>query len=227
MKIKEIPEETRPREKAARLGIEFLSDQELLALIIGSGVYGHSALDIASELLSTNFNSLSNLSESSLESLKSYKGLKENNALKLLAAFEFHKRLISSKYHKQEVICSAEQIYSRYKYLESYEQEVLIILMLDSKFRLKKEKTLYKGTYDSFMINVNEVLKELVLGNAKNFILIHNHPDGNKEPSKNDIVTTKTIEKSSKNLGLNLIDHLIIFKDGFYSFKKGNKINFN
>ena len=160
MRINEIPIESRPREKAARQGIDSLSDQELLALIIGSGVANHSALDIACDLLKENLNSLSSLFNTNFESLSSYKGLKKNNALKLLATFELNKRLNLQKSQKNQVVSSANEVYNRYKYLENYEQEVLIILLLDSKLRLKKEKKLYKGTYDSFTINVNEVLKE-------------------------------------------------------------------
>lgn len=223
MKIKEIPKEIRPREKAISYGIESLSDQELLALIIGSGVANHSALDIADDLLKENLKSLTSLFNSNLESLSSYKGLKKNNALKLLATFELHKRVNSVKYQKSQILSSASEVYDYYKYLEDFEQEVLVLLILDSKFRLKKEKTLYKGTFDSFTINVSEILKELVLAQAKAFILLHNHPDGTPKPSSHDIVATKAIEKSSKNLGVKLVDHIIIFKDGYYSFRKESK----
>lgn len=220
MRINEISKENRPREKALRSSVTCLSNQELLALIIGSGVKGHSALEIAGELLSSNLNSLNEISKTPFESFKRYQGLNKNNALKLLATFELHNRLNFEKNSANKIIKSADDVYRRYKYLENYEQEVLIILLLDGKLKLKKERLLYKGTYDSFSINVSEVLKELVLGEAKFFILIHNHPDGSNKPSDEDILSTNAINKSSRNLGMKLMDHIIVYKNGYYSMRK-------
>lgn len=215
MKIADIPENLRPREKALRYGIEELSDQELLAIIIGSGVRGHSAIDIADELLKTYANSLEALCNSNYHSLREHKGLKESIALRLLATFEFHKRLISNRYQKIDKIESNEQVYFRYRYLENFEQEVLIILMLDLKGRIIKEKTLYKGTFDGFSINVKQIVQELILAKAKSFYLIHNHPDEESTPSDDDIISTKVIEKAAKNLNVKLVNHVIIFKGGY------------
>ena len=226
MAIKDIPIELRPREKAIRFGIEELSDQELLALIIGSGYKGKSAIDVASELLSSYFNSMYSLSNSNLTSLMEHTGLKEAVALRLLATFEFHHRLNSPKYQKQDSIKSSDELYLRYRYLENYDQEVLILIMLDSKNRIKQEKLLYKGTFDSFEIDVRQILQEIILAKAKSFILIHNHPDEENYASDNDILATNVIEKSANNLGIKLIDHIIIYRGGFYSIKgdkNGNK----
>ncbi|MBQ0009370.1 MAG: DNA repair protein RadC [Firmicutes bacterium] len=226
MTIKDIPIEQRPREKAIRFGIEELSDAELLALLIGSGYKGKSAIDVANELLSSYFNSMYSLSNSNLASLEAHTGLKEAVALRLLAAFEFHHRLNSPKYQKQDSIKTSDEVYLRYQYLENYEQEVLILIMLDSKNRIKQEKLLYKGTFDSFSIDVRQILQEIILAKAKSFILIHNHPDEESTASDNDILATKMIEKSANNLGIKLIDHIIIYRGGFYSIKgdkNGNK----
>ena len=220
MKISDIPTNLRPREKALQYGIEELSDQELLAIIIGSGVYGHSAIDIAGELLQTYANSLETLSNTNYQSLLGHLGLKKSIALRLLATFEFHKRLISNRYQKVSKIESDEQVYFRYRYLESFDQEVLIILMLDLKGRIIKEKTLYKGTFDSFSIDVKQVIQELILAKAKSFYLIHNHPDEEPCASDEDILATKVIEKASKNLSVKLVNHIIIYKGGFVCVKK-------
>lgn len=220
MKISDIPQNLRPREKALQYGIEELSDQELLAIIIGSGVYGHSALDIAGELLQTYASSLDALSNTNYQSLLGHLGLKKSIALRLLATFEFHKRLISNRYQKVSKIESVEQVHFRYKYLENFDQEVLILLMLDLKGRIIKEKTLYKGTFDSFSIDVKQIIQELILAKAKSFYLIHNHPDEEPYPSEEDILATKVIEKASKNLSVKLVNHLIIFKGGFVCIKR-------
>ena len=220
MRISDIPENLRPREKALQYGIEELSDQELLALIIGSGVRGHSAIDIAGELLSTYAYSLEALSNTNYQSLLGHLGLKESIALRLLATFEFHKRLISNRYQKITKIDNEEQVYFRYRYLENFDQEVLVILMLDLKGRIIKEKELYKGTFDGFSIDVKQIVQELILAKAKSFYLIHNHPDEESRPSEEDILTTKVIEKASKSLSVKLLNHIVIFKGG-YSCVKG------
>ena len=220
MKISDIPSNLRPREKALQYGIEELSDQELLAIIIGSGVRGHSAIDIAGELLQTYANSLEVLSNTNYQSLLGHLGLKKSIALRLLATFEFHKRLMSNRYQKIEKIETNEQVYFRYKNLENLDQEVLIILMLDLKHRIIKEKTLYKGTFNSFSIDVRQVIQELFLAKAKFFYLIHNHPDEESSPSNEDILATKVIEKASKNLSIKLLDHIVVFKGGYSCIKE-------
>ena len=219
MRISDIPINLRPREKALQYGIEELSDQELVALIIGSGTKGHSAIDIASDLLQTHVNSLELLSSTNYQSLLGYLGLKKSIALRLLATFEFHKRLISNKYQNLVKIESVEDVYFRYKFMENFEQEVLIILMLDLKHRIIKEKTLYKGTFDTFTIDVRQIIQELILAKAKYFYLLHNHPDEEVSASEDDIIATKVVEKSAKNLGINLENHLIIFKGGYSCVK--------
>lgn len=215
MKISDIPINLRPREKALHYGIEELSDQELLALIIGSGGRGNSAIDIANELLKTHANSMESLSNTNYQSLLTYLGLKKSIALRLLATFEFNRRLNSYKYKNPCKIESIHDVYFRYQNMENLDHEELVILMLDLKHRIIKEKVLYKGTFDSFEIDIRQILQELVLAKAKYFYLIHNHPDEESSPSHDDILSTKVVEKASKNMGINLIDHLIVFKGGF------------
>ena len=219
MKISDLPISLRPREKALHYGIEELTDQELLALIIGSGGKGNSAIDIAGELLKTHANSMESLSNTNYQSLLSYLGLKKSIALRLLATFEFNKRLNSYKYKNSSKIESIQDVYFRYQNMEDLDHEELVILMLDLKHRIIKEKVLYKGTFDSFEIDVRQILQELVLARAKFFYLIHNHPDEESEPSNDDILATKMVEKASKNMGINLIDHIVIFKSGFSRIK--------
>ena len=226
MKISDIPINLRPREKALVYGIEQLSDQELLALLIGSGGVDNSAMDIASTLLKTHGNSMEALSEENYASLTGYLGLKKSKGMRLLATFEFHKRLNSNRYKNMTKIESNYDIYSRYKNMENLDHEELVVLMLNSGRKILKEIVLYKGTFDSFEIDIRQIVQELVLAKAKYFYLIHNHPDEEDKPSEEDILATKIIEKTSSNLGIKLIDHFIIFKGGFVSIKNDqNQIN--
>ena len=218
MRIKELPKEIRPREKAQQFGIEKLFDEELLALIIGSGVKGCSAIEIARNLLMT-YQTLESLANANLSSLEEHFGLSKTTALKLLATFEFHHRLITPMYQKQALIRGSEDIYLRYRYLENYEQEVLIIVLLNHRNKIIKEKVLYKGTSDGVSISPKEICAELIMNKCKKYVLIHNHPDGSKEPSDDDKYSTNLINKIADDLQISMYDHIIIFPGGYYSFR--------
>ncbi len=221
MKIKELPPELRPREKALHHGIENLTDEELLTLIIGSGVKGCSALDISRNLLGT-YLSLSSLANTNFSSLEEHFGLSKNTALRLLATFEFHNRLNSPFYQHHYSINSAEDIYMRYRYLENYSQEVLAIVMFNRKRVIIKEKILYKGTNENVNISVKEIYTELIMSRCSSYALIHNHPDGISEPSEDDIFFTNLIEETCNNLNIKLYDHIIIYPGGYYSFAQNS-----
>ncbi len=224
MRIKDLPKQSRPREKAIIYGIETLSDEELLAIIIGSGVKNKSAIEIADSLLKTYAN-LFCLSKAKLVSLKNEFGLSKISALKLEATFEFHRRLLTSKYQDLSKITSLENIYERYKNLEEHEQELLIVLMLDRYSQILKEKVLYIGTENDVSFNIKEIIIELLQTNTKKFVLVHNHPNGEKTPSEEDILSTSLIAEKTRSLNIKLIDHVIIYKGGYYSFKE-NMQNF-
>ena len=222
MKIKELPKEIRPREKALHFGVESLSDEELLALLIGSGVKGCSAIEIARNLLNS-YLTLVSLANTNISSLEEHFGLSKITALKLLATFEFHNRLNSPSYQHSYIIKNSEDIYVRYRYLENYTQEVLAIVMLNRENKIIKEKMLYKGTDSDISVNPKEIYAELIISKCKNCVLIHNHPDGNLNPSDDDIYTTQVINNTCKTLQIKVLDHLIIYPGGYYSFKR-NKL---
>lgn len=221
MKIKDLPISLRPREKALHYGIEQLSDEELLAIIIGSGVHGYSALDIAHDLIKTNLG-LNRLVASTYSSLEEQFGLSTNMVLRLLAVFELHNRLNSPMYNHEYKIENSEDIYKRYRYLENYPQEVLGIVMLNKKNVIIKEKILYKGTSEHININPNEIYSELLQSKCKKYVLIHNHPDGNVKPSEEDLLATEVIEKTCHKLLMIMIDHIIIYPGGYYSYRENN-----
>ena len=226
MRIRDLPNEAKPREKALQFGIECLSDAELLAIIIGSGVRNYSALEIANNLLKDHY-TLKNISNTNLETLSKYKGLKKVGSLKLLATFEFYKRLISPLYQSSEQLLDAKQVYSRYKYLESYSQEVLLIIMLDRKRNILKEKMMYVGTSENFDIDAKEIISEILISKCSKFILIHNHPDGDIIPSEEDIFVTSYIGQRAQDFKIKLIDHIIIGKNDYYSLSENRTLWFD
>lgn len=219
MKIRELPREIRPREKALHYGIESLSDEELLALLIASGVKGCSAMDISRDLLTT-YLTLSSLANANLSSLEEHFGLSKITALKLMATFEFHNRLNSPLYQHRYLIGSSQDLYERYRYLENFTQEVLAIVMSNKKKEIIKEKILYRGTNSDLSISPKEICLEIISSRCSQFVLIHNHPDGSTNPSEEDIYATEVIKKTADSLQIRLFDHLIIYPGGYYSFKE-------
>lgn len=218
MKIADLPKEAKPREKAFLHGIGELDDQELLAVIIGSGVKGHSAIEIAKSLLGT-FITLPQLSLASLSALTKQRGLNKVSALKLVAAFELHRRLISPKFFKHSPIEESQQIFDRFRYLESLEYEVVILLMLNRKKEIIREVTKYKGTFESCSFDFREIISELLDSKCSSFVLIHNHPDGSNKPSQNDVISTMILRDKISEFGISLFDHIIVYQNGYYSFK--------
>lgn len=213
-----------PREKALRFGIESLTDKELLAILIGSGGKDNSVFEIADSLLRT-YGSLSLLSRTNFKDLSSQKGIKNSKCLKLLTAFEIYRRLNKPEYKDKEILDETNKIYTRYRYLEEYDQEILCLVMLNKRKRILKEKILYQGTCEGFNINLKEIISEILISKCSHFILLHNHVEDNDDlPSYEDIISTRIIKHSADELGVNLIDHLIIYNNHYYSLKENQKI---
>lgn len=217
MKIADLPLEAKPREKAFCYGIETLHDDELLAILIGSGVKGYSAIDIGKSLINT-FVTLPNLANSSLDALEKMNGLNKISALKLIASFELHRRLISPLYCKNNHLHSSQQINDRFRYLETYENEVIVLVMLNRKKEIIREMTKYKGTGSLINFDFKEIISELLKSNCKYFVLVHNHPSGEEKPSQNDVISTFVLKEKAYEFGIKLFDHVVIYKNGYYSF---------
>lgn len=218
MRIKDIPIEFRPREKALTFGINTLSDEELIALIINSGVKNKSALEIASSLLKTYLN-ISNLKEVRYEELKEEFGLSKISALKLEAIFEFHKRLLKPRYDHDLSCSNSEAVYQRYKYLENEIEEHLILLLLDYRFHIIKERILYIGSEDEINIKIKKLIYEILAVNTSKVVMIHNHPICDYHPSRDDVLSTQKIKEICSLIGVTFFDHIIISKEGYFSFK--------
>ena len=210
----------KPREKAKRFGIESLKDEELLALLISSGIVGHSSLDIARDLLKE-VHYLGELLNKPAEYFYSFKGIKAAKATKLLAALEMAKRINEKQrliYEENNEI-SSESLFNRYRYhLLPLMQETLVIIILNKNKKIIYEKNLYAGDDNNITINTRDILRLLLIHNGYYFYLIHNHPNGSSFPSELDIKFTEKIKKKASQINVQLIDHLIISKNGYYSF---------
>jgi DNA repair protein RadC len=216
-RIADIPISQRPREKAWRLGINELDAAELLALIIGSGVTSHSALDIGYQLL-MNRGGLLGLLKLSPQQFLDIPGINKANAIKLLAVCEIARRMQKDRSEEPFVYTSAAQVFDQYSlWLGSLDRELMIMLMLNRQNRLVGEKIVYQGSSQKVNIQLRDLYTELFSHKAHKFILVHNHPGGNHEPSQDDINTTLVIKKEALRLGLTLVDHVIISDQGYYS----------
>ena len=219
-KIKDLAVIDKPREKAERFGIETLKDEELLALIINSGTVGHSSLDIARDLLKES-HYLSELMNKPAAYFSSFKGLKKAKATKLLAALEIARRINEKQrlIYEEKAEVNSETLYQRYSLsLSHLNQEVLAIIILNKNKQIVFEKILYQGNDANITVNQRDILRLLIIHNGTYFYLIHNHPNDSLKPSELDIKFTNKIKEKAAKLNVTLLDHLIISKNGYYSF---------
>lgn len=219
-KISDLSLYDKPREKAERFGIESLSDIELLALIINSGTVGHSSLDIARDILN-DCRYLSNLTNKPEQYFYGFKGLKKAKASKIIAVIEIARRINEKQLFRSEEESSVttESLYHRYALkLASLSQEQLIIVILNKNKQIITEKILYLGDDNCVKINYRDILRLLMIHNGYYFYLIHNHPNNSCYPSEADVTFTKRIDDKTKHINVKMLDHIIISKDGYYSF---------
>ena len=221
--LKNLPILDRPREKAARYGIDTLSDVELLSIVLANGYQGSNALEISSTLINK-YGGLQKLSEVSFKELKKNKGIKDAKSLLLSAMFEIHFRLLNKANENDEILITDDYLAKKYSSIMSRSnQEILAIVLLNSRNKIIFEKILYRGSKNMISISFDDIRSLLERFEAKSYYLIHNHVEGDCQPSEQDLIVTNNIILQSKKLNIKLIDHLIISKNEYYSFSKMKK----
>nr|WP_269468576.1 DNA repair protein RadC [Alteromonas sp. ASW11-130] len=200
----------RPREKLLSLGAEALSDAELLAVIIGSGLNGKCALTIARELLNK-FGSLRGVATASKEQLCAISGVGKVKYCQLRASVELVTRQLSEPLKVRESFNHAQQVktYLLAK-LKEQQSEQFGLLLLDSQHQLLAYRTMFKGTINSAAVYPREIVKQVMEDNAAAVILVHNHPSGIAEPSDADIRITKQIVSALTLIDVHVLDHIIV-----------------
>ena len=215
--IKDWPEEDRPREKLARRGATYLSEAELLAILIRTGKKGTTALDLARSLLS-NGRTLRDVAQMSVSDLV-HEGIGIARATAIVAACELSRRLPASAGKEKPVFHSPEDVATIYvPKLRDLKHEEFWALLLTSANRLMSEVTVTSGTLNSSLVHPRECFQEALKQSAATVIFLHNHPSGNAEPSQEDIAITKQLVESGKILGIPVHDHIIVAGDSFTSF---------
>lgn len=218
--IKEIAKNERPMEKMMRYGTESLSDNELLAILIGSGIKGKNAISLAEDLLRKKITG-KNLLYTTVEQLMQVNGLGLSKSCRILAGLELGKRL--SKIEKQNNITVSSPLSIAnflYEYFrDSYKEEFCVIL-LNTKNNIISVKTVSIGTINQSLVHPREVFRHAIMQNANSIILTHNHPSGDPTPSKEDILVTERLVKVGNYIGINVLDHIIIGNMKYISLRE-------
>ena len=219
--IADMPIDERPRERMLMHGADSLSNAELVAVLLGSGVPGKNAIELARELIRDGFASLARYDAGQLAKLG---GIGTAKATRILAAFEVARRLAS---HKPEDPPDFDaNIFGRglVARCASMNQERLGGLFLDSRGRVLREREIYVGTIANALVSTRDVIRYALDANAVGVVLYHNHPSGDPAPSAEDLSYTKRIRDSLRLIDIKLVDHLIVGRHGFTSMQKKSMV---
>lgn len=221
--IKNIPEFDRPRERFKKYGVENLSNNELISIILSSGTKNISVKELSSNILGK-LDDISDLKDMTLNKLKQTKGIGEVKAITLLSALELGKRVYYEKNISKIKMNSADKIYNYMKdIVYNKNQEYFYALYLDSKKNLIDKKLLFIGTINKSIVHPREIFKYAYLLSASSIVCIHNHPSGDPLPSKEDMLITKHLVDIGKIQGISVVDHIII-GNNYYSFYENGDI---
>lgn len=226
LRITDSAEEDRPREKLLMKGVQTLSDAELLAILIGSGNKNETAVELSQRILhfvKNNLNSLGRLSINEL--INNFNGIGEAKAITIIAALELGRRRKDSEREKMAQIKSSIDIFNLFQpILGDLPHEESWILLLNSANKIIKRLQVSKGGLNGITIDIRMIMKESIESLATGIILVHNHPSGNLTPSREDDDITTKLSVASSFVDIQMIDHVIITDDGFYSYKDENRI---
>ena len=220
MKIKEMFPDERPRERLRQRGARALSNTELLAVLLGSGTGGRSAMDVAQELISISEGRLTLLSTMPLERLMSLKGVGEVRALTLSAAIELGRRSFEENaILDKKSITSPKVAYSlMLPLLKGLDHEECWVIYLNrSNFILVKEM-IHSGSLEMVLLDTGRILKKAIEKQCSYIILVHNHPNGDCMPSQADITQTDRLRGALRAVEITLLDHIVVAEDSFFSF---------
>lgn len=212
-RIKNIPEFDRPREKMEQKGVKALSNLELLAVLLATGIKDKDVFEVAKDILNLANESFDNIS---LEKLKNIDGIGLAKACQIIAAFEFSKRLLLKEGVK---VKNLENVVQLTEELKDKKQEYFLTLTLDGASNLIQKRTVFIGTLNRSIVHPREVFADAISDRAAGIIFVHNHPSGDVEPSKEDVALTRRLVEAGKIVGIEVVDHVIVGKIGCYSFQ--------
>jgi DNA repair protein RadC len=218
--VRDMPREERPRERLQALGAGALSSQELLAIVIGRGVAGKPVTAIAQELI-WRFGSVKGVSEATIEELSQIKGLGSAKAAQLKACFELAKRQELRPEEDDCVITSPQNVVKALRArIRDKAKEHFMLIILNTRNKATLITNVSLGTLNASLVHPREVFRDAIRHSASSVVLGHNHPSGDPTPSEEDMKITKRLVEAGKIIGIEVLDHVVIGKDNFYSFKE-------
>lgn len=200
-----------PREKFFKMGIDSLSDEELVSVLIGSGVKG-----VSFEILSKRVLSVLKRNDLSFEELEKIKGLGSVKSIQLLCSIELGKRIYGYSCEKT-IVSNTELAFEQFKDLVEKKQEYLVALFLNARYELLEKKIISIGTVDALSISPRDIIVSALKLNSAFIVLGHNHPSGVSKPSEEDVRVNENIKKALEIVGIRLLDHLVVSKEGWQS----------
>ena len=224
--IRDMPQGERPRERLRDYGPKLLSNTELIAILLRTGIQGENVLAMSNRLL-THFKGLDGLGRSTFAELCAERGLSEAKTCQLMAALELGRRFISLAPQDRAVINSPQDVANLLQAeMAALEQEHLRVLLLNTKNQVLRTEEVYVGNVNSSIVRPAEVFRPAVRDNAPSIIIVHNHPSGDPMPSPEDVNITRELVAAGKLLSIELLDHLVIGSGGRYVSLNEKKLGF-
>jgi len=221
LSIKSLAEDDRPREKFLLKGKAAVSDSELLAIIMGSGNRDESAVELARRILNSVENNWHRLSQLNIKDLMKFKGVGEAKAISIATALEIGNRRSQQEVLERQKIGSSKEAFEILQpHLSELQTEEFWVIFLNNQNKILYKNCLFRGGIGSSVADVRIIFKTAIEHFSTGIIVAHNHPAGSMKPSQQDINITNKIKEAGKLLDIELLDHLIIAQNQFYSFKE-------
>ncbi len=210
MRLKDQPASERPRERLVALGAEALSQAELIAIILRTGLKGMNAVEVGQHLMAK-FGSLHGLARASVDDLKKVKGIGRDKAVTLVAAFALAHKMAKELQDESPILDTPEAVVNLLRARNLLlDVEQLQVLLLNTRRRLIRVEPVTDGTIDTLLVHPREVFKAAIAANAAGIVLAHNHPSGDPTPSEADIKVTRDLIRAGQLLKIDVLDHVII-----------------
>jgi len=210
VRISDLPVHDRPRERLAANGAEKLSNAELVAILLRTGLKGMSAIHVAEQLL-RQFGSLENLARAPLEELRQVKGIGRDKAVTLKAAFTLARKMAEELRYESPILDAPDRIADLLREEHRHSSaETFQVVLLNTRRRLIKVETLSQGTLDTILVHPRDVFRSAITANAAALVIVHNHPSGDPTPSEADIKVTRDLIRAGQLLKIDVLDHVIL-----------------
>lgn len=217
LSIKNTPSQARPREKLLAKGSKYLSDAELLAILLGTGCAKNNVLQLSDSLLK--HIPIRKLSSIPVKDLTAFPGVGNFKAVRILAALELGERIYSPECLHKVVLSSTKETIAELKDFAAKKQEHLVALYLNARHELVGKEVIGIGSLNSLVITPKEIFSPALQLPCTSIIVAHNHPSGDPNPSDDDIKFTKRIHDAGEVMGIQLLDHIVLGKSSWYSFR--------